>query len=68
MDYQEANAVIFHFNPLHREGGDPMLLVPFSHPMPNFNPLHREGGDCLFINRCWWNIHISIHSTARVET
>ena len=36
-----------NFNPLHREGGDPMGgMIPGMGG--DFNPLHREGGDKYF--------------------
>ena len=55
-----------YFNPLHREGGDGCLLRRHTRPA-YFNPLHREGGDCIYPG-IPHKRHISIHSTARVET
>ena len=48
--------LIQHFNPLHREGGDPSLFGQI-HLTLYFNPLHREGGDHQIVD----GSHTAIH-------
>ncbi len=37
-------SIFEHFNPLHHEGGD-LVLIEVATIHSDFNPLHHEGGD-----------------------